>query len=52
MLVLYCWETWSILAVKAAVPVLEAAFQVNEMYGWVAAWTTLDLPAEPSETGP
>jgi rhodanese-related sulfurtransferase len=51
LLVLYCWETWCSLAVKAAVPLLEAGFQVKEMYGGIAAWTTLGLPTEPAEVG-
>jgi rhodanese-related sulfurtransferase len=51
LLVLYCWETWCSLAVKAAVPLLEAGFTVKEMYGGIAAWMTLDLPTEPAEVG-
>jgi rhodanese-related sulfurtransferase len=51
LLVLYCWETWCSLAVKAAVPLLEAGFNVKEMYGGIAAWKTLGLPTEPAETG-
>jgi rhodanese-related sulfurtransferase len=49
LLVLYCWETWCSLAVKAAVPLLEAGFSVKEMYGGIAAWETLGLPTEPAE---
>jgi rhodanese-related sulfurtransferase len=51
LLVLYCWDTWCSLAVKAAVPLLEAGFHVKEMYGGIAAWTTLDLPTEPADVG-
>lgn len=51
LIVLYCWETWCSLALKAAVPLLEAGFQVKEMYGGIAAWTTLNLPTEPAEVG-
>jgi rhodanese-related sulfurtransferase len=47
LLVLYCWETWCSLATKAAVPLLEAGFQVKEMYGGIAAWDALHLPTEP-----
>ena len=50
LLVVYCWETWCSLAVKAAIPLLEAGFNVKEMYGGIAAWTTLGLPTEPAET--
>lgn len=49
LLVLYCWETWCSLAVKAAVPLLEAGFEVKEMYGGIAAWEALGLPTEPAE---
>ena len=51
LLVVYCWETWCSLAVKAAIPLLEAGFSVKEMYGGIAAWETLGLPTEPAETG-
>jgi rhodanese-related sulfurtransferase len=51
LLVLYCWETWCSLAVKAAIPLLEAGFNVKEMYGGIAAWKALDLPTEAAEAG-
>lgn len=47
LIVLYCWDTWCSLAVKAAVPLLERGFQVKELYGGMAAWNTLQLPTEP-----
>ena len=51
LLVLYCWETWCSLAVKAAVPLLEAGFTVKEMYGGIAAWEAMGFPTEPAEAG-
>jgi len=53
LLVLYCWETWCSLAMKAAIPLLESGFKVKEMYGGIAAWELLKLPtdAEGSQKG-
>jgi rhodanese-related sulfurtransferase len=51
LLVLYCWETTCSLAVKAAVPLLEAGFTVKEMYGGIAAWETMGFPTEPAVVG-
>jgi len=48
LLVLYCWETWCSLAVKAAVPLLEAGFNVKEMCGGIAAWEAMGFPTEPA----
>lgn len=49
LLVLYCWETWCSLAMKAAIPLLESGFEVKEMYGGIAAWESLKLPIETQE---
>ena len=46
LLVLYCWETWCSLASKAAVPLLEYGFKVQELFGGIAAWESLGLPVE------
>ncbi len=46
LLVLYCWETWCSLAMKAAIPLLESGFKVREMYGGIAAWEVLKLPTD------
>ena len=51
LLVLYCWETWCSLAVKAAIPLLEAGFHVKEMYGGISAWEAMGFPTEPAEVG-
>jgi rhodanese-related sulfurtransferase len=47
IIILYCWETWCSLAVKAAVFLLEKGFTVKELYGGIAAWKTLNFPTEP-----
>lgn len=53
LLVLYCWDTSCSLAMKAAIPLLEAGFQVKELFGGVAAWTGLKLPLDATaETSP
>lgn len=52
LIVLYCWETWCSLAAKAAVPLLEAGFQVKEMFGGIAAWELLGLPTEKTKPAP
>jgi len=46
LIVLYCWDTWCSLAVKAAVPLLEAGLNVKELYGGMAAWNTMGLPTQ------
>jgi rhodanese-related sulfurtransferase len=51
LLVLYCWETWCSLAMKAAIPLLESGFEVKEMYGGIAAWESLKLPID-AESSP
>ena len=56
LLVLYCWETWCSLATKAAIPLLEAGFQVKELFGGIAAWETMGFPVvsgqEPPDEAP
>ena len=49
LLVLYCWETWCSLATKAAIPLLEAGFTVQELFGGIAAWNALHLPTEATD---
>ena len=49
LLVLYCWETWCSLATKAAIPLLEAGFTVQELFGGIAAWDALHLPTEATD---
>jgi rhodanese-related sulfurtransferase len=51
LIVLYCWETWCSLAVKAAVPLLEAGFSVKEMHGGIAAWEAMGFSTEPAKVG-
>jgi len=46
-IIVYCWETWCRLAVKAAIVLLENGYRAKEMYGGIAAWNTLKLPTEP-----
>jgi rhodanese-related sulfurtransferase len=46
LIVLYCWETWCSLAMKAAIPLLEAGFKAKEMHGGIAAWELLKLPTD------
>ena len=48
--VLYCWDTWCSLAVKAAVPLLERGYDVKELFGGVTAWKTLKFPMEPVDS--
>ena len=56
LLVLYCWETWCSLATKAAIPLLEAGYQVKELFGGIAAWETMGFPTvsgqEPPDEAP
>jgi len=51
LLILYCWETWCSLATKAAVPILEAGYQVKELFGGIAAWEAMNMPTEKGEGG-
>jgi len=46
-LVLYCWDTWCDLAVRAAIPLIERGYDVKELYGGIQAWKTLKFPTEP-----
>lgn len=46
LIILYCWETWCSLAVKAAVPLLENGYDAKELFGGLTAWMTLQLPVE------
>ncbi len=48
-IIIYCWDTWCSLAVKSAIPLLEAGLRAKEMYGGISAWNTLNLPTEPLE---
>ena len=50
LLILYCWETWCSLAMKAAIPLLESGYNVKEMYGGIAAWESLRLPTNAEES--
>ena len=51
LLILYCWETWCSLASKAAVPLLEAGYNVKELFGGIAAWEAMKMPTEKGEEG-
>ena len=46
-LVLYCWDTWCDLAIRAAVPLLERGYDAKELFGGIKAWKTLQFPTEP-----
>lgn len=51
-IVLYCWSAWCGLASSAAVPLLDAGFDVTEMYGGIEAWRSLRQPIDDvTETG-
>lgn len=49
VLVLYCWDTWCDLAIRAAVPLLGRGYNVKEMFGGIKAWKTLQFPTEPAD---
>ena len=48
-IVVYCWETWSNMAAKAAIILLEKDYDVLELAGGIAAWTTMGFPVESVE---
>ena len=48
-IVVYCWETWCNMAAKAAVVLLENGYDVLELTGGIAAWTTMGFPVESVE---
>ncbi|MEL7568357.1 MAG: rhodanese-like domain-containing protein [Dehalobacterium sp.] len=48
-IVVYCWETWCNMAAKAAIILLENGYDVLELTGGIAAWTTMGFPVEPAE---
>jgi rhodanese-related sulfurtransferase len=50
LIVLYCWDTWCGLATSAAVHLVDRGYRVKELFGGVAAWETLALPRELTET--
>jgi rhodanese-related sulfurtransferase len=45
-IVVYCWETWCNMAAKAAIILLESDYDVLELSGGIAAWTTMGFPVE------
>lgn len=47
LIVLYCWDVWCGLASLAAVPLLDAGYDVKELHGGVNAWRTLRQPMDP-----
>jgi rhodanese-related sulfurtransferase len=49
MIVVYCWETWCNMAAKAAIIMLENGYDVLELSGGIAAWTTMSFPVESAE---
>ena len=50
-IVLYCWDVWCGLASEAAVPLLNAGYNVRELHGGVKAWQLLRQPMD-KLTGP
>ena len=48
-IVVYCWDTWCNMAAKAAIIMLENGYDVLELSGGIAAWTTMNFPIEPAE---
>jgi len=48
-IVVYCWDTWCNMAAKAAIIMLENGYDVLELSGGIAAWTTMNFPVEPAE---
>lgn len=45
-IVLYCWDVWCGLASEAAVPLLNAGYDVRELHGGVKAWQLLRQPMD------
>jgi rhodanese-related sulfurtransferase len=48
-IVVYCWETWCNMAAKAAIILLDKGYDVLELTGGIAAWTTMGFPVESAE---
>ncbi len=48
-IVVYCWDTWCNMAVKAAIIMSENGYDVLELSGGIAAWTTMNFPVEQAE---
>ncbi len=48
-IVVYCWETWCNMAAKAAIILLDNGYDVLELTGGIAAWTTMSFPVESVE---
>jgi rhodanese-related sulfurtransferase len=46
LIVVYCWDVWCNMAKKASIILLEHGYQVKELSGGIASWTTLKLPTE------
>lgn len=46
LIVLYCWDTWCSLATSAAIPLLDAGYDVKELNGGIKAWRTLRQPVD------
>lgn len=46
LIVVYCWDVWCNMAKKASLLLLENGYQVKELSGGIAAWTSLKLPVE------
>jgi rhodanese-related sulfurtransferase len=45
-IVLCCWEAWCGLAASAAVPLLDAGYDVKEMHGGISGWRFLRQPLD------
>jgi rhodanese-related sulfurtransferase len=50
LIVLYCWDTWCSLAMKAAIPLLESGYRAKELFGGIAAWNAMSFPVSDSST--
>jgi rhodanese-related sulfurtransferase/DNA-binding MarR family transcriptional regulator len=46
LIVVYCWDVWCNMAKKASLVLIEHGYQVKELSGGIAAWTSLNLPVE------
>ncbi len=45
-IIVYCWDVWCGLASEAAVPLLDAGYNVRELHGGIKAWQLLRLPLD------
>lgn len=46
LIVVYGWDTWCNLAMKASIVLLENGYQVKELIGGITSWKLLNLPLE------